>query len=809
MHSVDWLIVIVPILVVLYIALRAQRYVKGVADFLAAGRVAGRYVLAVSAGEAAFGLISLAAVFEFNYNSGFALMFWYNAINVPVVFLMALTGYCIYRFRESRAMTMGQFLEMRYSRRFRIAAGCLQSFSGVMNYAIFPAVGARFLIYFCDLPLQVNLFGLLFPTFGVVMMFFLGLAVFLVCMGGQITIMVTDCIQGILSYPFYAIVVGYVLLQFPFFSEVGPTLSSRGEGESMLNPYDIEKLRNFNIFYILVGVFGSILNRMSWSGNQGYSVAALNAHEQKMGGVLGHWRQGFSGMMIILLVAVGYTFLNNPKYADEAKEVRSELAAKVVQDVSLSKGPLEPSLATDIDNYLATGVPTRDFEQRLRGEEYEQALSNVHNEPERELVKQAIAAEAPDTAQTFSTIYGQGRMPATLRAILPIGITGLFCALCIFLLISTDTTYMHSWGSIIVQDIIMPLRGKPLTPKQHLRLLRVTIAGVAVFAFFFSFFFSQVDYILMFFAITAVIWTGGAGPCIVGGLYWKKGTTAGAFTALIVGSSIGVSSIIAQKIWVPVIYPWLEKSGHSGKVASILESFSAPFEPFIMWRLTADKFPINSQEILFLSMLLSIGLYVGVSLLTCRKDCNMDRLLHRGQYRVEGDEIEKRPKLTILNAVPRFLGITSEYTLGDKILAWASFGWSFGWVLGTFIVIFIWNIFSPWPIDRWVLWFAIFYILVGGLKAIISTVWFTVGGTVDLRRLFKRLEDLNENVLDDGRVVEGVSAQDVSRVENVEHVNIEEAHREEALLKEALEAEHDIDDLEDLERRTKDDTELK
>lgn len=47
---------------------------------------------------------------------------------------------------------MAQFFEIRYSRGFRIFAGFLAFVSGVVNYALFPAVGSRFMIYYCGFP---------------------------------------------------------------------------------------------------------------------------------------------------------------------------------------------------------------------------------------------------------------------------------------------------------------------------------------------------------------------------------------------------------------------------------------------------------------------------------------------------------------------------------------------------------------------------------------------------------------------------------------------------------------------------------
>ena len=194
MSWIDWIIVFIPLLVVIFIGLKSQKYVKGVADFLTAGRVAGRYVVCVASGEAGMGLVSIVAIFEMYRNSGFALSFW-QMMTGPIALIFTLTGYCLYRYRESRAMTMGQLLEMRYSRSFRVFAASLQSISGVLNYAIFPAVGVRFLIYFCKIPLQTNILGAEVSTYGLLLAIVLGVAVFIICLGGQITVMVTDCIQ--------------------------------------------------------------------------------------------------------------------------------------------------------------------------------------------------------------------------------------------------------------------------------------------------------------------------------------------------------------------------------------------------------------------------------------------------------------------------------------------------------------------------------------------------------------------------------------------------------------------------------------
>ena len=133
---------------------------------------------------------------------------------------------------------MGQFFEIRYNRKFRITAACIQIFSGIFSYSLFPAISARCIIYFCDLPEKFQIAGITLSTFVVMVGLILAAATFAVCMGGQVTVMVTDCIQALISYPLYAILVFYIISRFSWESDIIPSLLDRPSGQSMVNPYD-------------------------------------------------------------------------------------------------------------------------------------------------------------------------------------------------------------------------------------------------------------------------------------------------------------------------------------------------------------------------------------------------------------------------------------------------------------------------------------------------------------------------------------------------------------------------------------------
>ena len=761
MNWVDWIFVGIPIFLVILAALKSQKYVKGVADFISAGRVAGRYVVSVASGEAGMGLISAVAILEMYYNCGFAVSFW-SSLTIPISLVLGLVGFCTYRFRETKALTMGQFFEIRYGKGMRVFAAILQATSGIVNFAIFPAVGARFLIYFLDLPVYIHPFGLNVSTFALCMFCFLGLALFIACLGGQVTIMVTDCVQGLLSYPMYVVIVAYIFYKFSWSGQMLPTLMARAPGESFLNPYDCHNLRDFNVFYTMCGILGIFLGRMSWGGTMGYNGAAKSPHEAKMGGLLGTWRGGLGSMIWILLAVAVFAFLNHKDFAQESRAIRQQLAVKTIDDVAAGEKFTKEreQLKAAYKNIPARTKFSSDYESH-------EAWAAENTDPYKSVTGQVLSKhpEGKKVAQTFNTIYGQMLVPLAIREMLPpYGITGIFCALMLFLMISTDTTYMHSWGSIIIQDFVVPLRKKPFTPKGQINALRLSIIGVATFAFLFSLFFAQIDYILMFFAITGAIWSG-AGVVITLGLYWKRGTSYGAFAALFSASFLAIVGIICQQTWAPYIYPWIEANNMVESVGNTFYTLSRPFHPWVVWKMTPNKFPINSAEIGFIGQVVALLSYVTVSLLTCKTPFNMDRMLHRGAYSDGHDKANAAKEPFSFRAFfnKKLLGIDHNYTKGDRILAWSVFFFSFVKnFLIFFVVAVIWNAISPWEKEMWGHYFFVKSFLVVGIIGIVTTFWFGIGGTRDLFRLFRDLEAKESNDLDDGRVINNMSVADMA-----------------------------------------------
>ncbi len=635
MHLIDWLIIAILFIGLNLVGWYCKRYVKSVADFLVAGRNAGRYLGLTAGGMAGLGAITVLAFFQMYYLAGFA-GGWWGIMGLPISIFIALIGWGVYRFRQTRVMTMAEMFECRYSRKFRIFCGILAFASGIINFGIFPACGARFFIYFCGFPETVSVAGVSVSLYLIIMLVLVGTSLLFCLLGGQVTLIVTDFVQGVFVN-IVLVIIAYVILAKFNWSQIFDSYLSADNGEALLHPFRTKGVSQFNIFYFAISYFFLFYNVLSWNPSAVQNCSAKSAHEAKMMAVMNVFKNMGLWFGISFMAIGAFTLMHHPDFADAAVKVNV-------------------------------------------------VLDSIANEQ----------------------IRSQMTVPAALQHILPVGVIGAFAAVVLFAFISTHDTYLLSWGSVLIQDVIVPIRGKPLSQKQHLIWLRMSSVGVAIFILFFSWFFKQTENILMFMNITGAIYTGGAGAVIIGALYWKRGTTRAAWTAMILGSVMAVTAIMYK----PYVFPIIE--GHV-------------VNPHI---LAAARYVagINANTMAFISSIAAIVIYVVVSLLDRVPVFNLAKLLKR----------EKRDETK------------PEFSKTDKWLYGIVICYTAVYFIG-FVVVTLYNLMCDVPIVSWNIYWRFNVYLSIGLGTIVL-VWFTIGGVFDLKRLFAGLRAETVDERDDGFV---------------------------------------------------------
>jgi SSS family solute:Na+ symporter len=334
-----------------------------------------------------------------------------------------------------------------------------------------------------------------------------------------------------------------------------------------------------------------------------------------------------------------------------------------------------------------------------------------------------IASSANARLGTITEAYyrSQVTVPVSIGKIIPLGMFGLFIASMLGAMIASMCTLLHAWGSIFVQDVVLPFRKTPLAPKTHIWLLRLAILGVAVILYLISLFYKQTQDIWLFWAIIGCFYYAGAGAALIFGLYWRRGTTAAAWAGLI-------SGIVLTTIGYLIIQ-------YSSEQAVVLS-----FGQYVL--------KLDSQRTTFSIMVISIIAYVVTSLFSKQPPCDFDKLFHCGKYAIEGDKSQ-----TFDEPVKglKAMGVDKYFTTSDKFVYFAIVI-NMAITFGAFLVITVMNLFVRCSDHFWsIVWLVyVWNVIISGS---IVTIWFLIGGGIDLKDLIRRLKSTNRNDLDDGTVV--------------------------------------------------------
>lgn len=631
-HLVDWLVIALMVLGINMVAVVCRRYVKGVTDFLVAGRNVGRYVAMNSDSMVYFGAVTMVALWQVIYNSGFAGQ-WWHVLSTPVVgVVVALTGWGIIRFRQSRAMTIGQLLEMRYSKSTRIFFGIISYIGGILNMAIFPVVGTMFLIYFCGFPSEISLAGTEIPTILPAMILLVGISVFICLSGGQVSLVISNFVQSIFVNVMMVAVVIFVyrMMSWEHFAE---TFRAAPDSDSLIHPFRVDADRDFSIPFFLFSLFWVCYNVVSWAPDVMQVASVKDSQEARMMRVFSYTKYLFLlGLGFVVLPLAAYVLMHHPDFSVQASKVQ-------------------------------------------------QILAGIEN---KQVSDQMIT-------------------PVAIVHIIPPGFRGAFAGIVLFFFISTHGTYIMAWGSVLIQDVVIPLRGKPLEPRIHMILIRLSIFLVATFIIAFSMLFRQVDNIWMYMLMGGAVFSSSAGVVILGGLYLKFPTKVAALVSLGIGAVLSLSGFVYR-----AMHPaWLD-----------------------------------GRQIVQWIVLVCLVTYFAVSLLfylfTRGAGADSDKHLCRGQ--------DAKPK----EATQSRLGWLADLSAGDRRLILLIIGF-FAILIVSYLAVCIYNLVIDVPteswLDFWHVYFKVMFVL-----GTIFLAWITIGGIRDLVRLLHSLKSETVDLQDDGTV---------------------------------------------------------
>lgn len=137
-------------------------------------------------------------------------------------------------------------------------------------------------------------------------------------------------------------------------------------------------------------------------------------------------------------------------------------------------------------------------------------------------------------------------MPRLLGELVPVGFLGLLVAGMLAASMSTYSSYLLAWSSVLTLDVLNYFKKDGLSEKAKILSTRIVAGCIGVFLVVFGLFYEVPDTAFQYLFITGAMYTAGALGCVTAGIYWKKANTVGAYAALLLGALAPLSFLLLQ-----------------------------------------------------------------------------------------------------------------------------------------------------------------------------------------------------------------------------------------------------------------------
>jgi SSS family solute:Na+ symporter len=171
------------------------------------------------------------------------------------------------------------------------------------------------------------------------------------------------------------------------------------------------------------------------------------------------------------------------------------------------------------------------------------------------LAPEAFAGLPPDL-ESRRSLYA---MPLYLATVVPVGLMGLLIAAMLAADMSTDSSYMLTWGGVIYNDLLAPFRRGRWPERRALRWNRSILAGIGLFLLVYGLWYPLRGDVWSYLTVTGSIYLASMSVMLVACCYWRRANDWGAAGAILFGALFPVGFLVLEQL--PATKDWAAAVG--------------------------------------------------------------------------------------------------------------------------------------------------------------------------------------------------------------------------------------------------------
>jgi solute:Na+ symporter, SSS family len=401
-------------------------------------------------------------------------------ITLAVCLFVGRTGFVVNRLRALEIMTVPEYFERRYTRGVRVFAGLVMAFGGGLNLGIFPLIEARFLAILTGIPAA-------YLTWTMAALLLMALAY--TAVGGMVSLVVTNYLQYLLI-ALGTVIVTVACLRATDWSTMTRAVSAQMGGQGF------DPIADLGVGFIFWQVLLWVALMTVW---QTVAMRTFSTKDPATARKVFTLTSFLFLARAVLPMAWGIAALAffGGRVSDQAASAAPEPMAVERFQADLDAGRIEDVLP---------GVDRLDAARREE--------------------------------------IGLVAMPWMLARVLPSGLLGLVVAGMLAASLSTYAGYFLGWSAILSQDVVAPWLRRDLSERTRLVLTRSMIVALVAFIMVWSLFYKVPGPAFFYLQVTANLFMAPTLLAVVGGLYWPRASSAGAYLAFLLGAGASLAYLV-------------------------------------------------------------------------------------------------------------------------------------------------------------------------------------------------------------------------------------------------------------------------